>query len=353
VRKYPNLFEKSQLSAVAVLVLVPLFSAAVWTTYGQLWLSGASKLLFAPEACPYPATYRSESQIRYTGIPPIDHFGCVGAEMMKASLFRHVQPFTIHLHAALAAPTMVINIEGLRKDGPSRWFPFLVTLGGMSSNAGIALTLGWLFMFLSLYRHARRPLTREMAEAMFISLIFGYVLPSAVMIATVNEYAIFVWMQYPNLITAVQALWLYIRPATNESGFFTTQFALFTVLFTSSIVHLTMLVNYAPRTSFDDFVGWLPSWLILNVEALTTENLVLSFLQWDAIFSYTSGIVAGFLYADSWPEFLLYGMATPMVLLGFGPGAVIAAMWMWREWKLSMLEELEIATLKAQGKKEE
>jgi hypothetical protein len=334
-------------------VLVPLFSAAVWTTTGQLLLSGASKLLFAPDGCPYPATYRSESQIRYTGIPPIDHFGCVGAEMMKASLFRHVQPFTIHLHAALAALTMVINIEGLRKDGPSRWFPYLVALGGMSTNAGIGLTFGWLFMFLSPYRHARRPLTREMAEAMFISLIFGYVLPSAVMIATVNEYAIFVWMQYPNLIMIVQALWLYIRPATNESGFFTTQFALFTVLIASSIVHLTMLVNYAPRTSLEDFVAWLPSWRISNVEALTTENLLLSFLQWDAFFSYTSGIVAGFLYADSWPEFLLYGMATPMVLLGFGPGAVIAAMWMWREWKLSMLEELEIATLKAQDKKEE
>lgn len=100
-------------------------------------------------------------------------------------------------------------------------------------------------------------------------------------------------------------------------------------------------------------MGWLPAWTITDVKALTTEAVVLQMLQWDFIWMNLATMVAGFLYTDSWPEYLLYVMAIPMILLGFGPGAVISAMWMWREWKLTILEEAEKEALKLTDKKEE
>ena len=100
-------------------------------------------------------------------------------------------------------------------------------------------------------------------------------------------------------------------------------------------------------------MGWLPSWTITDAKALTTEGVVLQVLQWDFAWMNLASVVAGFLYADSWPEYLLFFMAIPMVLLGFGPGAVISGMWMWREWKLTLLEEAEKEALKAADKKEE
>lgn len=318
-----------------------------------MFTTNTSHLILEAPACSYPPKYINDSELRYTGIAPIDYFGCVGSEFIKTGLFRHVQPFTIYLLSSMVPIFLVFNIEGLRKDGPSRWFPLIVAILGQCSNAGVAGPIGWLCIFLSQSRHARRPLTKEDAEAAFLSNILGYAVPTAVMIITVNEVSIFLWMFYCFFTFAIQSVWLRIRPATNQSGFFTTQFALFTVFLASTLIHLTMLVKFAPRSSWSDFIQWLPSWNINNPQSLTSENALLRFFQWDGIFAWTSGILAGFLYTDSWPELLLYAMATPMVLVGFGPGALISAMWMWREWKLTMLEEAEAAALKAQDKKEE
>lgn len=273
--------------------------------------------------------------------------------MTKNALFRHVQPFTVHLLSSLSPLFLVLNIEGLRADGPSRWFPFVTTILSMCSNAGVGMPIGWLFVFLSSYRHAKQPLTRDQAEALFISHILGYIFPLVLMILTVDEYSILFWMQHPFLTALITKLWLSIRPHTSTLGFFTTQSALFTSFFSTSIIHLSMILRYATKTSFEEFLTWLPSWSITDPKTLTPENVVLLFLQWDAVWSYAVGIIAGFLYADSWEEYLMYSMGTPMVFLCLGPGAVVAAMWMWREWKLKMLQDAEVAALKAQDKKEE
>ena len=272
---------------------------------------------------------------------------------MKVALFRHVQPFTVYFTASLAPSLLVLNIEGLRADGPSLWFPFVSTALAFLSAAGIVMPIAWLYLFLSSKRDARRPLMTGPAEASFLSLILGYLVPTASMIITVNELSILAWSTCALWIVLLQYAWLSIRPTTATSGFWTTQLALGTTLLTSTAVHLTMMINFAPKVSPQDAYDWLPGWSIQDPRSLTPEAVVLQFLQWDALFTNLSFIVAGFLFADSWPEFLLYGMAFPMVLLGFGPGAAISGMWMWREWKLAMLEEAEIEALKVAEKKEE
>ncbi|PVG01841.1 hypothetical protein CPB86DRAFT_870895 [Serendipita vermifera] len=325
--------------ALAFLLLFPAFGAAVWTTYGQLFAAGAENIILKPDDCPYPPKYLSESQLRYTGIPLVDQVACIGVEFTKVGLFRHVQPFTVHFFATLSTFFTIFSIESLRADGPTRWFAYLITGFSMFSAAGIMMPLGWLYIFLSSKRDSRAPLTKGAAESLFLSQIFGYFIPTAVMISTVNEISIIAWSQSPFIIAILQTIWLKVRPPTGQSGFLVTQLALLTTLLTSTIVHLTMMISYAHRISYHSLVQWLPSWSIANAKALTTEAAILQFLQWDAFFVYLSGIVAGILYTDSWPELLLYAMAIPMVLLALGPGAVVSAMWMWREWKLCMLEE--------------
>jgi hypothetical protein len=320
-------------------LLFPIFGAAIWTIYGQLFAAGAENLLLKPDDCPYPPRYLSESQLRYTGIPSVDQVACIGVEFTKVSLFRHVQPFMVHFLASLSTFFMVLNIESLRADGPSRWLPYLVTGLAMCSAAGIMMPIGWLYIFLSSNKDSKAPLTKAAAESLFLSQVLGYFIPTAVMISTVSEVPILVWSQAPLIIALVQFAWLKIRPPTAQSGFLITQLALSTTLLTSTIVHLTMMFSYTRRISYDSLVQWLPSWSIADPRALTTEAAVLQFLQWDAFFVYLSGMLAGILYTDSWPELLLYAMAIPMVLLALGPGAVVSAMWMWREWKLSMMEE--------------
>lgn len=246
-----------------------------------------------------------------------------------------------------------MNIEGLRGDGPSPWFPFVATTLSFAVAAGIVAPISWLFIFLSSNRDARRSLKADQAEALFISHIFGYLLPAALAVITVHELSILAWSTCALWTVALQYIWLSIRPPTGASGFWTTQLALGTALLTSAAVHLTMMITFARKVSPQDVIDWLPGWTIQDVGALTAEAVVLQFLQWDALFTNVSAIAVGFLYADSWPEFLLYGMATPMILLGLGPGAVVSGMWMWREWKLTMLEEAEVEALKAAEKKQE
>jgi hypothetical protein len=255
--------------------------------------------------------------------------------------------------ASLASSFLAMNIEGLRGDGPSPWFPFVATTLSFAVAAGIVAPISWLFIFLSSNRDARRSLKADQAEALFISHIFGYLLPAALAVITVHELSILAWSTCALWTVALQYIWLSIRPPTGASGFWTTQLALGTALLTSAAVHLTMMITFARKVSPQDVIDWLPGWTIQDVGALTAEAVVLQFLQWDALFTNVSAIAVGFLYADSWPEFLLYGMATPMILLGLGPGAVVSGMWMWREWKLTMLEEAEVEALKAAEKKQE
>jgi hypothetical protein len=315
--------------------------------------SGAISFLVKPDDCPYPPKYFSDSQLRYTGVPSIDQAVCIGVDFMKTALFRHVQPFAIYFAASLASSFLVMNIEGLRGDGPSLWFPFVATLFSFIVAAGIVVPISWLYIFLSLKRDARKSLTAGQAEALFLSHIFGYLLPTALAITTAHELPILAWEACALWTVALQYIWLSIRPPTGASGFWTTQLALGTTLLTSAAVHVTMMVTFSRQVSPQDAIDWLPGWSIQDAKALTAEAVVLQFLQWDALFANVSAIAAGFFYADYWPEFLLYTMATPMVLLGFGPGAVISGMWMWREWKLTMLEEAEIKASRAAEKKQE
>jgi hypothetical protein len=341
----------SNIFKVAFLILFPLFGVAVWTIEGQLVASGAISFIMEPDACPYPPKYFSDSQLRYTGVPSVDQAVCIGVDFIKTALFRHVQPFAIYFASSLASSFLVMNIEGLRGDGPSLWFPFVATLFSFIVAAGIVVPISWLYIFLSSKRDARKSLTTGQAEALFLSHIFGYLLPTAAAVITVHELPILAWATCALWTAMLQYIWLSIRPPTGASGFWTTQLALGTALLTSAAVHLTMMVTFSRRVSPQDVIDWLPGWSIQDAKALTAEAVVLQFLQWDALFTNVSTIVVGFLYADSWPEFLLYMMATPMILLGFGPGAVISGMWMWREWKLTMLEEAEVKALKAVEKK--
>ncbi|KIM32185.1 hypothetical protein M408DRAFT_20511 [Serendipita vermifera MAFF 305830] len=340
--------------AAAFSVLFPIVGAALWTVYGQTFSSGAASVLLKPDECPYPPKYFSDSQLKYTGVPYIDQAACIGVEFMKVALFRRNQPFTVYFTAAMASSFLVLNIEGLRRDGPSLWFPFATSILSIHLfGEGIIMPLAWIFIFFSSYRDARRPMVAPDAEALFLSHIFGYLFPTALMIITAHELTILLWSMCPLLTLLIQRTWLSIRPPTTASGFWTTQLALGTTMLTSTAVHLTMMVTFSRQFSPQAIMDWLPAWTIADAKALTTEAIVLQVLQWDFLWMNLAAIVAGFLYADSWPEYLLYVMAAPMLLLGFGPGAVISGMWMWREWKLSILEEAEIEALKAADKKEE
>ncbi|KAG8757236.1 hypothetical protein FRC14_002259 [Serendipita sp. 396] len=338
---------------VSFFVFFPLFAAAAWSIIGQLISSGAHKAITQPDDCPFPPKYLSASQIRHTGISAIDQAACLGVELTKVALFRDLQPFTVYFLSSLSSVFMVINIEGLREDGPSTWFPALVTSFSMMSAAGIVVPLAWLFIFALRRRESMEPLTRPTAEGLFLSLILGYLLPLAVMISTTDEYAILSWAFSGIFMVIIQRLWASIRPPTGQAGFFTTQLGLLTTLLISSFIHLTMMFNYAPKITGESLLQWLPTWTTGNPKYLTTEAIVLQFLQWDFLFTFVASIFAGVFYTDSWPELLLYAMATPMVLLALGPGAVVSAMWMWREWKLTMLKQVQTDGLQTNEKKDQ
>lgn len=309
-------------------------------------------MLLAPKACPYPPKYVSQSQIRYTGIHSIDQGACLGTEFLTVALFRHIQPFTIHFFANLSSFLLIVSIEGAREDGPSRWFTFLTSALSVTSAAGIAMPLAWFYIFLSSNRDAQRPLTRQAGEGVLLSLTLGYLLPTVSVISTKDERLMVIWGLIPVTMAVIEHLWLSIRPPTSETGGFSTRIALFTTLVVSSFTHLAILFRYAQKVNWVELGQWLPKWSAVNPDtANLTEAVMLQFLQWDAIFTYASGIAAGFLFTDSWAELLLYIMATPMVLLALGPGAVVSAMWIWREWKLNILAEQQTQRLLDKNKK--
>ncbi|KAG8836404.1 hypothetical protein FRC17_003314 [Serendipita sp. 399] len=291
--------------------------------------------------------------MRYTWVPAIDQAACLGVEFVKVALFRDLQPFTVYFLSSLSSVFMVLNIEGLREDGPSFWFPLLTMSVSMFSAAGIIVPFAWLFIFSFRKKESIEPLTRPAAEGLFLSVILGYLLPLAIMVSTTDEYSILVWAQCAIISAIIQRLWLSIRPATTQGGLFAAQLGLLATLFISSFIHLTMMISYAPKVSVDSFIQWLPGWTTGNPRYLTTEAIVLQYLQWDFFFAFASTIVAGVFYADSWPELLLFAMATPMIIPALGPGTAVSALWMWREWKLSMLKQLQTDTVQGSEKKDQ
>ncbi|CAG7853698.1 SubName: Full=Uncharacterized protein {ECO:0000313/EMBL:CCA75017.1} [Serendipita indica DSM 11827] len=310
-------------------IFIPLFGAAIWLIYGQLIAADALDVLFHPPECPNPPKYLSESQLRYTGIPALDQQLCVGVEFMKLSLFRHLQPFTIYLLSCISPAFLTLCIEALRADGPGQWFS---TLGLVfsASAAGLAMPAAWLFMLVIFQREPKKPLSRPAAEAAFIAHVFGYLLPYCVMVVTMNEYAILMWTFFIFWVPIIQRLWLNIRPPTTESGFGLLSWP------------WARRLCYAPRTTWDSFVQWLPATTTGDARTMTSESILLQLLQWDWVFAVIPPIVAAFFYIDSSSELLGFAMIAPMLLPLAGPGALIALSWMWREWKLAMLQEAEL-----------
>ena len=251
-----------------------------------------------------------------------------------------IQPFMVYLLSCISPAFLTICIEGLRADGPGQWFSTL-SLILTASAAGIGVPVAWLFMLVIFQREPKKPLSRPAAEAAFIAHVFGYLIPYCLMVVTMNEYSIVLWTFFMLWVPIIQKVWLNVRPSTPESGFWITQLALGTTFLVTAAVHLTMAVSYAHRTTWDDFVQWLPATTTKDPKALALEGTMLQLLQWDWVFAVIAPIVAGFFYVDSASELLGFAMVVPMLLPLAGPGAAIALIWMWREWKLTMLEETE------------
>ena len=115
------------------------------------------------------------------------------------------------------------------------------------------------------------PLTQRQVESVLVSILLGYVLPSVMMVVTLNPYWIAFWQPFPWWVSLTQTLYLLAVPSPPSSsssskpgsGSALFKYTLYTLSAATAIVHWVFLYHTFTSPSFSPFTllsfSWLPS----------------------------------------------------------------------------------------------
>lgn len=332
--------------AVALATFLTLSGVGFYTVLYHMVASGGNDVI-VKTMCPQPPAYKGPPQLRYTGFTIPDAVLCHLVPFFHAAFVAQNIEFTVHFLAGVAPVALAYIIEGSRTDSASSVRPLLVGIAYQSGSAAGTMPLGWLALILSSAGRpdrARKPLTRAQAEAAFIGVMVGCVVPTAAMVLLQDEYVTGYWQIFPIYMWLAQHLWLAIRRGNNasEPGFAVVRAALVTVAVISAIPHLRIVYRYLSPSAF---VKWWPSFSVPDRATTTLYTAAAHTLKWDAIIWYTSTIVAAAFLVESRSEAFAMLTQAPALSAIIGPGAVVALYWLRREQQLVKAEE----ALKAAG----
>ncbi|EJD42644.1 hypothetical protein AURDEDRAFT_114913 [Auricularia subglabra TFB-10046 SS5] len=309
----------------ALVTFLALSGLGFYTVMYHIVASGGNEVIIKT-MCPQPPTYKGPPQLRYTGFTIPDAIFCHLVPFFHAGFVPQNFQFTLHFLAGVAPVALAYIIEGSRTDSASSVRPLLVGIAYQFASAAGTIPLGWLALVLSSAGRsdrARKPLTRAQAEAAFIGVMVGCVVPTAAMLLLQDEYVTAYWQIFPVYVWIVQHLWLAIRRGNSapEPGLSVVRAALLTVAAISALPHLRLLYhNRSPSA----FIKWWPSFSVPDSATTTLYTAAAHLLKWDAIVWYTSSIVAAAFLVDSPSEAFAMLAQAPALSAIIGPGAVVA-----------------------------
>jgi len=150
------------------------------------------------------------------------------------------------------------------------------------------------------------------------------------MLTTKGVYISAIWQLFPVLISIVQHLTMFLLPTskTKRSGKRVVQLIYALTFFTATIPYASLLLENwdTPSALYDIFVP--------STSPVTAENLILitrQFLQWDAVFIFSSGSLLTLWLANDVRQLLMLLAVNVILTLVAGPGTAFAAIMFWRE----------------------
>ena len=340
------------LSLVSALVFSGVVACAVYTVAIHLDASGGQKLL--EESCP-PSVVNEFSERYGTGINAVDSVLCGMDTLFRTSLQDPIKDFTISFLLNGPMVLFVLMLESSRSDKPYVAFaPLIFGILTQTITAAISGSVFWtLFVIQATFggtRQGRAPVSRTAVEAALLSVLIGYLIPSAWMMLIKSSLTIVLWHPFPVYMSIIQNGWTWYRAKTPaSSGFGLAQWCL---LFLSAMGSITWIyVIILPHVSWSfmhDLWNWLPSAAVPDPQATTVQSAVLHLLQYDAAWMFGSTIIAAVFLSDDIKDTLFTVQTVPALLAAFGPAAVIGGLWIFRELQLVVAAERATAKPKVE-----
>ncbi|EJD42645.1 hypothetical protein AURDEDRAFT_145639 [Auricularia subglabra TFB-10046 SS5] len=323
-----------------------------YTVLYHVYASGASDAL-GKSICPVPPTYTYPAQLRYTGFTILDTMLCNLVAFFHASFVPQTMGFMIHFMAGFPPVLLAYIIESARSDSARGHSHLFVGLSYQLLSAAGIMPLGWLAFVLAATRRkdcARKPLTRVQAQSVFVGVMAGFVVPTAVMLVLRDEYTTALWQLFPAFIAAAQHGFLLFRPERSppEPGLSVVRAALITAAVVAAAPHIYVVYRHP---SLATLIQWWPSFRVPARGETTLYTAAAHLLKWDSIIWYTSAIAAACFLAESRKEALKMAVLAPVVAVAVGPGAVLAYYWLQREHKLVQRDEQMSARVSRSRKK--
>ncbi|KAF7966850.1 hypothetical protein HWV62_36901 [Athelia sp. TMB] len=290
--------------------------------------------------CTAPTPYT----LAYTGIEYIDDILCSLVAFFDIMLEpNHSIPFNVELLTGLAALAIVPYLEAARHGrNPVLEIHWVLGIIYQKLTGGVIFPIYWMLFIVtgaaglhfSPHRAGAGSIDQRHAESVVFTLVVAYILPSIAMLVMRDLYVIAFWQAFPLWMFLAQRLYLGLRPAAPQSGAKTVRAIYMSLFFLSSIPHIYLVTPILFRSSDPlQTLGtlFLPSFTPLDPKSTTLDHGVQDFIQWDGFFMLVSTFIAMLWIAGPSVKRLSILVVWLVQTVVFGPGAIIAGVFWWRE----------------------
>lgn len=207
------------------------------------------------------------------------------------------------------------------------------------ASAGVVLSLYWmLFLLVGAQQLHRGPnknlhiISQGWAEAIAFAFIVGSVIPTVAMIMFEDPYVTAIWQLFPVWTAIAASGHHFFRPSSrlSYSGYTTIRTVYLGIFLLSSSYHVaTIWPLYGDLKTLQAI--FLPSLRPISPSSVTHTAAIHHLLQYDAIFSLGSTVLATIWFTANLRQMLILIVWYTIGIGIVGPGATISAVMLWRE----------------------
>ncbi|KAF8510804.1 hypothetical protein BU17DRAFT_55145 [Hysterangium stoloniferum] len=203
-------------------------------------------------------------------------------------------------------------------------------------TGGAILPIFWIILIAIVgERGAGSQISQAKAESVLAAVLFGYYLPSFAMNFYPSIPSIATWQIFPLCMSVISTVYTQLRSshAHQSSGYQTTQLVYIIIAIGAACTHMATLTLYGfdLQHYLDACIPWTRHNASNGHTILWTK---IHFLQWDAVYIFSSTFLASLWFARSLPQAAGIAAWLAIATLIVGPGAAFAATLIWREMKL-------------------
>ncbi|KAG8806936.1 hypothetical protein FRC17_004718 [Serendipita sp. 399] len=329
-------------SLAAVIAFSGLLACAVYTIPIHFDKSGGARLL--ESTCP-PTRVKEYAASYGTGIEPIDGFLCGIDTFFKTASQPPIADFMRIFLLNGPVAYLVLLLESSRDDRPYvAYVPLLFGFLTQTITAALSSALFWaLFTIQACFggsRQAKTPVSHTAVEASVLAVLLGYGIPTAWMMVAESSFTILAWQPFPVYMSIIYNGWLFYRSkAPRQSGWNLVQLSLLFFSGVASVSWVYILFPYFSKNALWDLYRWLPSWDVPSPETTTLTSALFQLLQYDFIWMFAATILAALFLSQEWSDLFFAVQTLPLLIVAFGPGAVVGGLWLFREMQLIIQEE--------------